>query len=105
MARQTPAKGVNLFQAINALIREYRESTGREPLNLSLGDPDGIPDERIRELKARYACDANREFHTYAEDKNLLGFAQGMVELHSGIKVQNYSHLKTVPIAGIKTAS
>ena len=103
--RPIPPAGINLFQLIYVLIREYKEKTGLEPLNLSLGNPDGIPPESIRALKAKYARDPGYDYHTYAEDKNLLGFAEGMVELHGGIDVRAHAHLRALPTAGIKTAS
>ena len=103
--RHIPPAGINLFQLIYVLIREYKERTGLEPLNLSLGNPDGIPPAAIRALKAKYAQDPAYDYHTYAEDKNLLGFAEGMVSLHGGIEVSKYPGLRALPIAGIKTAS
>ena len=103
--RRIPAAGINLFQLIYVLIREYREKTGEEPLNLSLGNPDGIPPEAIRALKAKYAKDPGYDFHTYAEDKDLNRFAEAMVALHGGIEVEKHPHLRALPIAGIKTAS
>lgn len=105
MARQIPAAGINLFQLIYVLIREYTQKTGLPALNLSLGNPDGIPVEGIRRLKGEFAADAGFDYHTYAEDRNLLDFAEGMVELHGGIRVQDHPALRAVPIAGIKTAS
>jgi aspartate/methionine/tyrosine aminotransferase len=102
--RRIPATGINLFQLIYVLIREYKERTGLEPLNLSLGNPDGIPPAAIRALKARYASDPGYDYHTYAEDKNLSRFAEGMVALHGGIEVDEFAHLRALPIAGIKTA-
>jgi alanine-synthesizing transaminase len=103
--RRIPPAGINLFQLIYVLIREYKEKTGEEPLNLSLGNPDGIPPKEIRALKAKYARDPGYDYHTYAEDKNLLGFAEQMVLLHSGLDVRKHGHLRALPIAGIKTAS
>lgn len=103
--RLIPPAGINLFQLIYVLIREYKERTGLEPLNLSLGNPDGVPPEAILALKAKYARDPGYDYHTYAEDKNLNRFAEGMVSLHGGIEVDKHPHLRAVPIAGIKTAS
>jgi aspartate/methionine/tyrosine aminotransferase len=103
--RKVPASGVNLFQSIYALLKEYKEKTGREPLNLSLGNPDTVPPEALLKLQARFAADPAFAFHTYAEDGNLLRFAEGMVELHGGIRVQDHPELKAAPIAGIKTAT
>lgn len=101
--RQIPATGINLFQLIYVLIREYTEKTGKAPLNLSLGNPDGVPPKSILELKARFAGDPGYDYHTYAEDKNLRGFAEGMVELHGGIKVAEHPGLLAYPTNGIKT--
>ena len=103
--RLIPPAGINLFQLIYVLIREYKERTGLEPLNLSLGNPDGVPPAEIRELKAKYARDSAYDFHTYAEDKNLNRFAESMVSLHGGIDVDQYPGLRALPIAGIKTAT
>ncbi|MDE2491867.1 MAG: pyridoxal phosphate-dependent aminotransferase [Elusimicrobia bacterium] len=103
--RRIPASGINLFQLIYVLIREYREKTGREPLNLSLGNPDGVPPERILRLQGKYAADAGYDYHTYAEDKDLGGFAAAMAALHGGIDVRAHARLRALPIAGIKTAS
>lgn len=103
--RRIPASGINLFQLIYVLVREYKEKTGEEPLNLSLGNPDGIPPEAIRALKAKYAADPGYDYHTYAEDKNLNRFAEAMVALHGGIEPGEHPHLRALPIAGIKTAS
>jgi alanine-synthesizing transaminase len=103
--RRIPAAGINLFQLIYVLIREYKEKTGEEPLNLSLGNPDGIPPAAIRALKAKYAQDPGYDYHTYAEDKNLNRFAEGMVALHGGVDAAAHPHLRVLPIAGIKTAS
>ncbi|MDD5303604.1 MAG: aminotransferase class I/II-fold pyridoxal phosphate-dependent enzyme [Elusimicrobia bacterium] len=103
--RLIPPAGINLFQLIYVLIRDYKERTGLEPLNLSLGNPDGIPPAAIRALKAKYASDPGYDFHTYAEDKNLLGFAEKMVLIHGGLDVSAHTGLRALPIAGIKTAS
>ncbi len=103
--RLIPPAGINLFQLIYVLIRDYKKRTGLEPLNLSLGNPDGVPPAAIRALKAKYAQDPGYDFHTYAEDKNLNRFAEGMVSLHGGIDVDKYPGLRALPIAGIKTAS
>src|SRR5687767_12888942 len=104
MTRQIPAAGINLFQLIYILIREYTQKTGLPPLNLSLGNPDGVPPPEIRELKARFARDPGYAYHTYAEDNNLHEFAEGMIELHGRIRYWEHEHLRAVPFPGIKTA-
>ena len=81
--RRLPATGINLFQLIYILVREYKERSGLEPLNLSLGNPDGVPPEAVRRLKSRYGLDPGYDYHTYAEDKDLHGFAGAMVDLHA----------------------
>ena len=103
--RLIPPAGINLFQLIYVLIRDYKKRTGLEPMNLSLGNPDGVPPAAIRALKAKYASDPGYDFHTYAEDKNLNRFAEAMVALHGGIDVEKHPGLRALPIAGIKTAS
>ncbi|MBI4376670.1 MAG: aminotransferase class I/II-fold pyridoxal phosphate-dependent enzyme [Elusimicrobia bacterium] len=105
MPRQIPPTGINLFQFIYTLVRDYTEKTGQPALNLSLGNPDGIPIEPIRRLKAEFAGDPGYDYHTYAEDRNLNGFAERMVELHGGILSSQHPQLKALPIAGIKTAT
>src|SRR5581483_10722174 len=103
--RRIPPSAVNLFQLIYVLIREYEQKSGKRALNLSLGNPDGVPPEAIRALKARFAADPGYDYHTYAEDRNLNGFAEAMVELHGGIRPAEHPGLSCLPIAGIKTAS
>ena len=105
MTRRIPDSGINLFQQIYVLLGQYREHSGKEPLNLSLGNPDGVPPADILELESRFARDSSYDCHTYAEDKNLLGFAEQMVFLHSGVELSRYGHLEAFPIAGIKTTS
>jgi len=104
-ARRVPPSGINLFQSIYVLLEEYQRRTGRPALNLSLGNPDGVPPEEVRRLEAAFAADPGYDFHTYAEDKNLLGFCEGMVELHGRIRLGDHPHLRAAPIAGIKTAT
>ncbi len=105
MPRAIPPAGINLFQSIYVLLAEYERRSGLPALNLSLGNPDGIPPEEIRRLQAQFCQDPGYDYHTYAEDKNLLGFCEGMVELHGRIRVQDFAHLRATPIAGIKTAT
>ena len=57
MARKIPASGINLFQLIYILRDEYEAKSGKKALNLSLGNPDGVPPEAIRKLQAKYAAD------------------------------------------------
>jgi aspartate/methionine/tyrosine aminotransferase len=103
--RKIPASGINLFQLIYILIREYEESSGKKALNLSLGNPDLVPPPVVLELTSQFQKKPDLELHTYAEDKNINSFSEGMVRAFSGVDVSAKSHLKTVPIAGIKTAS
>ncbi len=105
MTRSIPPSGINLFQLIYVLVREYTERTGLAPLNLSLGNPDGVPGAALLRLQADCAADPAYELHTYAEDKDLRGFAAAMVELHSGVRAAEHPHLRVLPIPGIKTAS
>ena len=103
--RRIPATGINLFQLIYLLVREYEEKSGRSALNLSLGNPDTVPDAPIRELQARFAKDPGFDYHTYAEERNLNRFAEGMVEIHGKLRYWEHPHLRAVPTAGIKTAT
>src|SRR4051812_43073565 len=98
MARRIPAAAINLFQLIYTLIEEYQAKSGQPALNLSLGNPDGIPEEAVRQLKAAYSEDPGYDYHTYAESRDLLGFASSMVELHGRIRPAEHPHLQAVPI-------
>ena len=102
--RKIPASGINLFQLIYVLIREYEAKSGQKALNLSLGNPDSVPPQRILDIQARFAKDPGFAYHTYGEDNDLNGFTAAMVELHGGIKVGDHPHLRALPIPGIKTA-
>lgn len=102
--RKIPASGINLFQLIYILIREYEAKSGQKALNLSLGNPDSVPPQRILDLQARFAKDPGFAYHTYGEDNDLNGFTSAMVELHGGIRVAEHAHLRALPIPGIKTA-
>ena len=102
--RKIPPSGINLFQLIYQLIREYEGGT-RHALNLSLGNPDMIVPAEVRALKKKFADGSDYDLSTYAEDKNLNQFAEGMVEAFSGVRLADHSHLRVLPTAGIKTAS
>ncbi len=101
--RRIPASGINLFQLIYILIREYESSAGLKALNLSLGNPDMIPFEPIREMKARFQLKTDYELHTYAENDNIQHFCEGIVRQFVGLEYTKYNHLRAVPIPGIKT--
>lgn len=103
--RRIPPSGINLFQLIYTLIRDYEAKSGQSVLNLSLGNPDLVPAEPIRELRARHQRGPRYELHTYAEDNNLDRFCEGMVQTFAGLDHTRYPHLKAVPIPGIKTAT
>jgi aspartate/methionine/tyrosine aminotransferase len=103
--RTLPPTGINLFQLIYVLMREYTAKSGLSPLNLSLGNPDTIPPNEILSLQSKYASQPDFELHTYAEDNNLNNFAEGMIYLHGNIEVKDYPHLAAQVIPGIKGAS
>ena len=105
MPRKIPAQGINLFQQIYLFQKEYRDSTGLEPMNLSLGNPDGVPCQEILDLKSKFALDSSYELHTYAEDNNIRQFSEGMVAIHAGVELSEIPNALAVPIAGIKTAT
>jgi aspartate/methionine/tyrosine aminotransferase len=104
-SRRIPASGINLFQLIYILIREYEGQSGQKALNLSLGNPDLIPVDEILNLRAFYQKEKRYELHTYAEDNNIDLFCENMVRAFTGVDFTRYAHLKAVPIPGIKTAS
>ncbi|MBC7692897.1 MAG: aminotransferase class I/II-fold pyridoxal phosphate-dependent enzyme [Methylotenera sp.] len=105
MTRKIPAAGINLFQLIYILIREYEEKSGTKALNLSLGNPDLIPFKEVREFKSRIQLKTDYDLHTYAEDKNLNQFCEGMIRAFTGVELSKHAHLRATPIAGIKTAT
>ncbi len=104
MARQIPDSGINLFQLIYTLLREYEEKAGKPAMNLSLGNPDLAPPSRILELQSELAGSTAFELHTYSEENNLRGFAEAMVELHGKVRVEDHREIRALPIPGIKTA-
>ena len=71
MSRKIPSGGINLFQSIYGLLSGYEARTGRAAMNLSLGNPDGVPAAALRELQARFAADPGYIYHTYAEDNDI----------------------------------
>ncbi|MBC7976186.1 MAG: hypothetical protein H7138_14535, partial [Myxococcales bacterium] len=103
--RRIPPSGINLFQLIYTLIRDYEAKVGQPVMNLSLGNPDLVPPEPVRELRARHQRGTRYELHTYAEDNNLDRFCEGMVQAFTGLDYTQFPHLKAVPIPGIKTAT
>jgi len=104
--RKIPASGINLFQLIYILIQEYETGhPGVKAMNLSLGNPDLIPPREVLELKAKFANKPDYDLHTYAEDKNLNRFCEGLVETFTGVRLSDHAHLRATPIAGIKTAT
>jgi aspartate/methionine/tyrosine aminotransferase len=103
--RKIPASGINLFQLIYIMLREYEETSGKKALNLSLGNPDLVPVEEIRKLKSGFQLKPDLDLHTYAEDKNINQFCEGMIQAFVGLDLKSKSHLRAVPIAGIKTAT
>lgn len=103
--RRIPPAGINLFQLIYILIREYEAKSGLPALNLSLGNPDLVPVEAVRELRAKHQRGPRYELHTYAEDNNLDQFCEGLVRTFAGLDYTQFPHLKAVPIPGIKTAT
>ncbi len=103
--RRIPATGINLFQLIYKLIREYEEKSGLRALNLSLGNPDLVPADEIRELRAKHQRPTRYELHTYAEDNNYDRFCEVMVKAFTGLDHTQHAHLRAVPIPGIKTAT
>ena len=105
MARKVPSSGINRFRSVLRLVREHEARHHRPCLDLSMGNPDGVPPPEVLALQSRLAGDPRRVLHTYAEDDDLAGFAGRMVELHTGIRLHEHEHLAVLPIPGIKTAS
>jgi hypothetical protein len=64
---RVPSGPINLFQLIYVLIRECEARSGLRALDLSLGNPDSIPADRVRELRAHHQRGERYELHAYAE--------------------------------------
>jgi aspartate/methionine/tyrosine aminotransferase len=105
MRRRIPAAGINLFQLIYRLINEYQATSGRAVLDLSLGNPDLVPDETIRQARGRQQVGTRHALHAYAEDKNLDGFCEGLARTFLDLDYSMFPHLAAVPIPGIKSAT
>jgi hypothetical protein len=87
------------------LIRECEARSGLRALDLSLGNPDSIPADRVRELRAHHQRGERYELHAYAENNNLDQFCEVMLKAFTGLDYTLFQYLQAVPIPGIKTTT
>lgn len=102
MARCLPAGGENLFQRIKRVRNEYEKRTGKEAINLSVGEPDGIPTVATRAAAATACMSTDRRMHLYQDNGAPEGFARALVEYHVGPEIAGRPELAFLPIPGIK---
>ena len=65
--RKIPASAINLFQLIYILIRDYEKKSGAKAMNLSLGNPDTVPNSDILALQAKCAQNPHVKSITYEQ--------------------------------------
>jgi len=102
MARCLPSSGENLFQRIKRIRNEYERRTGKAAINLSVGEPDGIPTEATRAAAAVACMSTDRLVHVYQDNGAPAGFARAMVRHHLPRELADREDLATLPLPGIK---
>jgi LL-diaminopimelate aminotransferase len=102
MARCLQSGGENLFQRIKRIRNDYEKRTGKEAINLSVGEPDGVPTSATRAAAAVACMSAERRVHVYQDNGAPEGFARAMVTHHVGSEIANRPDLAFLPIPGIK---
>lgn len=99
-----PSSGENLFQRIKRIVTDYeKENWAGSALNVSVGDPDQTPPRTLQHMLATAGTTNERKIHNYRECDEPTWFCQAMVQHHTGVDITAFSHLRTLPIAGIKT--
>jgi LL-diaminopimelate aminotransferase len=102
MSRRLPATGENLFQRIKRLRVQYEEQSGKPSLNLSVGEPDGVPTEITRRAAADATMREDREMHVYQDNDSPEGFDRAFVGHHVSVEIAESDEFDTLPIPGIK---
>ena len=102
MARRLPATGENLFQRIKRIRNEYERRTGNRSVNLSVGEPDGVPTEITRSAAAVACMSTEQRMHVYQDNGEPEGFSRKLVGYHLSERVLGHPGLKTLPLPGIK---
>ncbi len=102
MARRLPATGENLFQRIKRIRNEYERRTGNRSVNLSVGEPDGVPTEITRSAAAVACMSTEQRMHVYQDNGEPEGFSRKLVGYHLSERVLGHPGLKMLPLPGIK---
>ena len=103
MARRLPARGENLFQRIKRIRTAYEKRTGKASLNLSVGEPDGIPTLITREAACKATMSEDRLIHVYQDNGSPEGFDRTFVRHHVPEEIASDERFATLPIPGIKS--
>lgn len=102
MARRLPAAGENLFQRIKRIRNDYEQRTGNSSVNLSVGEPDGVPTELTRSAAAVACMSTEQRTHVYQDNGEPDGFSRKLVGYHLSERALAHPGLKTLPLPGIK---
>jgi len=102
MSRRLPSGGENLFQRIKRIRAEYEERTGKQAINLSVGEPDGIPRAVTRSAAAVACMSTDRLMHVYQDNGAPAGFSRALVRHHLPLEIADREDLATLPLPGIK---
>jgi len=100
--RRLPTSGENLFQRIKRIRNDYEKRAGRASINLSVGEPDGVPTEVTRAAAAVACMSSDRAMHVYQDNGAPEGFARAMVRHHLPDQIAGRDDLATLPIPGVK---
>jgi len=102
MPQRLPSGGENLFQRIKRIRGEYEKRTGRSAINLSVGEPDGIPTQVARSAAAVACMSTDRLVHVYQDNGAPAGFARALVRHHLPPQIVDRENLAMLPLPGIK---
>ncbi|MFA5916724.1 MAG: aminotransferase class I/II-fold pyridoxal phosphate-dependent enzyme [Candidatus Gracilibacteria bacterium] len=98
-----PESGENLFQRIKRLVREYELENGvGSSINIAVGEPDTNPPELLRKLVAEEVMRDVNKNHNYWDNGSPEGLNKKIIELNTGINIDNFPHLSTLLIPGEK---
>jgi len=102
MARRLSTSGENLFQRIKRIRSEYERTSGKASINLSVGEPDGVPTTITRSAASVACLSTERSVHVYQDNGAPEGFDRAMVRHHVSAEIADREGLDTLPIPGIK---
>ena len=102
MARRLPATGENLFQRIKRLRSAYEDRSGGPSINLSVGEPDGVPTSLTRSAAAVACLSEERGVHVYQDNGEPDGFSRSFIGHTVSTDVLDRDDVATLAIPGIK---